>query len=145
MSRAGYWSLLHVAPRVDKVVIPRTKGRLSASGIDKVGLLTSTGAKSGAERVQPLVCIPVDDDAILLIGSNYGREKHPAWSHNLIANPGCTLQFRGGPRAFVARMLEGDEYDRAWALAVDFYAGYANYKANCAPRRIRIARLDPAD
>lgn len=143
MSKAGYWSLLNVAPKVDKVIIPRTKGRLSASGIDKVGLLTSTGAKSGVERVQPLVCIDFDEDSILLIGSNYGREKHPAWTHNLMANPDCTLEFRGDPAPYVARMLEGEDYDRAWELAVDFYAGYANYKTNCAPRRIRIARLDP--
>jgi deazaflavin-dependent oxidoreductase (nitroreductase family) len=143
MSRIGYWSLLHVAPKIDKVIIPRTKGRLSATGIDKVGLLTSTGAKSGTDRVQPLVCIDFDDDSILLIGSNYGREKHPAWTYNLIANPDCMLEFRGEPAPYVARMLEDEEYDRAWDLAVDFYAGYATYKATSAPRRIRIARLDP--
>jgi len=45
MSRAGYLFMLHVAPTLDKVVIPRTKGRLSSAGIDKVGLVTSTGAK----------------------------------------------------------------------------------------------------
>jgi deazaflavin-dependent oxidoreductase (nitroreductase family) len=144
MSKVGYWSLLHVAPKVDKVIIPRTKGRLSASGIDKVGLLTSTGAKSGAERIQPLVCIDFDEDSILLIGSNYGREKHPAWTHNLTAYPDCTLEFRGDPAPYAARLLEDEEYDRAWELAVDFYAGYANYKTNCAPRRIRLVRLDPS-
>src|SRR5437763_578303 len=52
MSRAGWQFLLRVAPKIDKAVIPRTKGRLSATGIDKVGLVTTTGAKSGERRTQ---------------------------------------------------------------------------------------------
>jgi hypothetical protein len=42
MSRPGSWLGMHLAPRIDKVLIPRTKGRLSAMGLDKVGLVTST-------------------------------------------------------------------------------------------------------
>src|ERR1700675_3437868 len=54
MSRAGYLFMVRVAPRIDQVVIPRTKGRLSSTGLDKVGLVTTTGAKSGQPRKQPL-------------------------------------------------------------------------------------------
>ena len=50
MSRVGTQFMLHVAPPLDKAVIPRTNGRLSSAGIDKVGLVTSTGAKSGRPR-----------------------------------------------------------------------------------------------
>lgn len=143
MSRAGYRFLLHVAPRVDKAIIPRTRGRLSSTGVDKVGLVTSTGAKTGAARTHPLVLI--DDGAgLLAIGSNYGRPGHPAWSANLLAHPTCTVEFRGTPSEHRAELLTGDARARAWATAVDFYAGYERYRTSCAPREIRVFRLTPA-
>lgn len=74
----GYQYLLHLAPRIDKTLIPRTKGRLSSAGFDRVGLVTTTGAKSGQQRTHPLVLID-DEDGLLAIGSNYGRKNHPAW------------------------------------------------------------------
>ena len=61
MSPVGYWFLLHLAPRIDKVLIPPTRGRLSSIGIGKVGLVTTTGAKSGLPRTQPLVLIEDSD------------------------------------------------------------------------------------
>ena len=53
MSPPGYQFVLRLAPRIDKALIPRTNGRLSSVGIDKVGLVTTTGAKSGLPRTQP--------------------------------------------------------------------------------------------
>ena len=79
MSPPGYRYLLNLAPRIDKVLIPRTHGRLSSVGFNKVGLVTTTGAKSGLPRTQPLTLIH-DSDGLLAIGSNYGRPPHPAWS-----------------------------------------------------------------
>jgi deazaflavin-dependent oxidoreductase (nitroreductase family) len=140
MSRAGYQFLLRVAPRIDRAVIPRTKGRLSSTGIDKVGLVTTTGAKTGAPRTHPLVLID-DGDGLLAIGSNYGRAGHPAWSANLLAHPECTVEFRGAPATYRAELLTGDARADAWATAVDFYAGYERYRASCAPREIRLFRL----
>jgi deazaflavin-dependent oxidoreductase (nitroreductase family) len=143
MSGAGYRFLLHVAPRIDKAVIPRTKGRLSSTGVDKVGVVTTTGAKSGQARPQPLVLID-DGDGLLAIGSNYGRPTHPGWSHNLLANPECVVEFRGPPTTHRAELLTGDARASAWATAVDFYAGYEQYRTRCAPREIRVFRLRPA-
>ena len=142
MSRAGYWFLLNVAPRIDKVIIPRTNGRLSSTGINKVGLVTTTGAKSGQPRTLPLVLVD-DADGLLAIGSNYGRPSHPGWSANLLANPECTVEFGGPPRQYTAELLTGDARTAAWATAVDFYAGYNGYRASCAPREIRVFRLRP--
>ncbi len=143
MSKAGLQFLLKVAPKVDKVVIPRTKGKFSSTGFNKVGLVTTTGAKSGLPRTQPLVVVD-DGDGLLLIASNYGRPHHPSWSHNLEADPGCDVEFRGPKAPYRAQRLEGEERARAWATAVDFYAGYERYEANCAPREIRLYRLRPA-
>lgn len=142
MSRVGYQFLLRLAPRIDKVLIPRTRGRLSATGLDKVGLVTTTGARTGADRTHPLVLVD-DGDGLLAIGSNYGRAGHPAWSANLLAHPGCTVEFRGPPARYRAELLEGDDRAAAWATAVDFYAGYERYRASCAPRVIRLFRLRP--
>jgi deazaflavin-dependent oxidoreductase (nitroreductase family) len=142
MSPAGYRYLLHLAPRIDKVVIPRTRGRLSSAGIDRVGLVSTTGAKSGLPRTHPLVVID-DSDGLLAIGSNYGRPPHPAWSTNLLAHPECTVEFKGPPRQYRAELLTGDARASAWAVATDFYAGYERYRAKCAPREIRVFRLRP--
>ena len=142
MSPVGYQYILRVAPRVDKVLIPRTNGRLSSAGINVVGLVTTTGVKSGQPRTQPLTLID-DSDGLLAIGSNYGRPKHPAWSTNLLAHPECTVEFKGPPAHYRADLLTGDARASAWATATDFYAGYERYRASCAPREIRLFRLKP--
>jgi deazaflavin-dependent oxidoreductase (nitroreductase family) len=142
MSPAGYRFLLHLAPRIDKVLIPPTRGRLSSIGIGKVGLVTTTGAKSGLPRTQPLVLID-DSDGLLAIGSNYGRPPHPAWSTNLLAHPECVVEFMAPPAQFRAELLTGDARASAWARVTDFYAGYERYRASCAPREIRLFRLRP--
>ena len=143
MSKPGYLFLLRIAPRIDKWLIPRTEGRLSSMGRNKVGTLTTTGAKSGERRTQPLVMIQ-DGSDLLVIGSNYGRPPHPSWSANLLADPWCEVTFRAAPRQYKARLLESDERQRAWTVAVDFYNGYATYEKTCAPREIRVFRISPA-
>ncbi len=142
MSPAGYQFLLHLAPRIDKAVIPRTNGRLSSAGLDKVGLVTTTGAKSGQPRTQPLALLE-ESDGLLAIGSNYGRASHPAWTANLLAHPECTVEFKAPPAQYRAELLTGDARAAAWAAAADFYAGYERYRTSCAPREIRVFRLRP--
>jgi deazaflavin-dependent oxidoreductase (nitroreductase family) len=142
MSKVGSLLGMHAMPRIDKVLIPLTKGRLGGMGIDKIGLVTATGAKSGQPRTQPLTLLD-DGDGLLAIGSNYGRAAHPSWSANLLAHPECTVQFRGQRARYRAELLNGDARAKAWAVAVDFYPGYENYRASCAPREIRVFRLRP--
>jgi deazaflavin-dependent oxidoreductase (nitroreductase family) len=142
MSPVGYQFLLHLAPRIDKVLIPPTRGRLSSIGIGRVGLVTTTGAKSGLQRTQPLTLIN-DSDGLLAIGSNYGRPKHPGWTANLLAHPECTVEFMAPTAQYRAELLTGDARASAWARATDFYEGYERYRASCAPREIRVFRLRP--
>ncbi|HTX94419.1 MAG TPA: nitroreductase/quinone reductase family protein [Mycobacterium sp.] len=86
-----------------------------------------------------------DRDGVILIASKYGRERHPAWYHNLIAHPGCELHIgrRGGP--FVARETEGAHRDRLYALAVDrLNKSWDTYeKRTNGIRTIPIMRLTP--
>jgi len=142
MSRVGYQFLLRIAPAIDKFAIPRTKGRFSSTGFDKVGLLTTTGAKSGERRTHPIVFID-DGDGLLAIASNYGRASHTAWSYNLLAHPECDVEFKGPVAPYRAELLSGGAREAAWNTAVDFYAGYERYRVNCAPREIRLFRLRP--
>jgi deazaflavin-dependent oxidoreductase (nitroreductase family) len=142
MSPLGYQFVLHLAPRIDKVLIPPTNGRLSSFGIGKVGLVTTTGAKSGLQRTHPLTLIK-DSDGLLAIGSNYGRAQHPGWSANLLAHPECAVEFMGPAAQYRAELLTGEARAAAWATATDFYAGYERYRASCAPREIRVFRLRP--
>lgn len=143
MSPAGYQYLLRMAPAIDRFLIPRTNGTWSSTGRGKIGLLTCTGAKSGEKRTLPLSAIRRDDHW-LLAGSNYGREKAPPWVHNLRANPECKWEYDSGPEPMVARELEGEERDEAWAYIKDWYAGYAVYEKMAAHRTIAVFRLDPA-
>jgi deazaflavin-dependent oxidoreductase (nitroreductase family) len=142
MSPLGYQFVLHLAPRIDKVLIPPTNGRLSSFGIGKVGLVTTTGAKSGLQRTHPLTLIK-DSDGLLAIGSNYGRAQHPGWSANLLAHPECAVEFMGPAAQYRAELLSGEARAAAWVTATDFYAGYERYRASCAPREIRVFRLRP--
>ena len=143
MSPLGYRYLLHLAPKIDKVVIPRTQGRWSSAGRDLVGMVTMTGAKTGREISQPLLCVPDADGSLLLVGSNYGRSWNPGWVYNLAANPSCTVTYRGGTEKYVARELDGEEREAAWNRAVDSYRGYAAYERRAHPRRIRLFLLEP--
>ena len=126
MSRAGLWFLLHVAPAIDKALIPRTRGRFSSTGFDKVGLVTTTGAKTGQPRTHPLVLL-IDGEDLIAIGSNYGRATHPAWSANLLANPRCTVEFLDyGACTQVVLADEGadaGEHAYGWGGALNHLAG----------------------
>jgi deazaflavin-dependent oxidoreductase (nitroreductase family) len=88
------------------------------------------------------VCIP-DGAGLLVVGSNYGDQRHPGWVHNLLATPECTVAFRGAVTGMAARPLEGAELEDAWAKAVDWVRGYAIYRQRAHPREIRVFRLEP--
>ncbi len=108
-------------------------------------VLTSIGARSGKRWETPLAYF-TDGDDVILIASNWGRERHPAWYHNLLAHPECELHI--GPRggAFLAREIEGADRDRLFALAVDrLNNGWALYEQRInGIRTIPIMRLSPA-
>jgi F420H(2)-dependent quinone reductase len=90
-------------------------------------LLDHVGAKSGKKRTSPLVYVR-DGDDIVLVASKGGNPKHPAWFHNLKANPDTTVQV-GRERIEVhARVAEGSERERLWPKAVETYGGYADYQ-----------------
>lgn len=141
-SRVGGWYFVHVVSRVDPWLLRRTNGRFSTVIGQPVLLLEHVGAKSGQARETALVHA-VDGPTILLVASKAGAVKHPAWYHNLKANPDCGVIAKGRTGRYVARELEGAERDRAWAIVNHVYAGYETYQSRAGARVIPLFALEP--
>ncbi len=143
-SRPGGWIALNVANPLDQRLLEWSNGRVGVFVGQSVGLLYSTGAKSGQPRKTPLLYVR-DDDGIVLIASQTGKPTNPAWYHNVKANPRVEFLPRGGPRAhYAAREAEGRERERLWAECCDHYAGYEEYERRAGDRVIPVIVLDPA-
>jgi F420H(2)-dependent quinone reductase len=143
-SKPGSWFYINVAMRVDRVLLPLSRGRVSISVGQQVGMLETVGAKSGELRKTPLLFIR-DGDRVVLIASMGGAPRHPAWLHNIRASPRVRFLGPGGATGdFVAREAQGDERGRLWDEAVDYYAGYATYKIRAGEREIPIVVLERA-
>ena len=130
----------HVIPAMDRTVHRLTRGKvlLSAQMLPGV-ILTSTGARSGQLRRSPLACMP-EDGGWVLVGSNFGRTGHPAWTHNLIAHPDAEISWKGEEIPVTARLLEGEERAEVWKTALAFWPPYATYQKRIE-REIRLFRI----
>jgi deazaflavin-dependent oxidoreductase (nitroreductase family) len=91
-------------------------------------LLTSTGARSGAQRVNPVAYFDVDDK-IYVVGSAAGRENNPAWVHNIRANPSVTVEIgTEAPKPATARELPRGERDSIYQVVVERAPGFGEYE-----------------
>jgi deazaflavin-dependent oxidoreductase (nitroreductase family) len=142
-TKAGGWYFVNVAMRVDRVLLPLSRGRVSASPGQPVCLLETVGAKSGEVRKTPLLFIP-DGERVVLVGSKAGAPKHPGWVHNMRANPRVKILAPKRSGDYVAHEAEGEERTRLWDKAVDFYAGYETYQGRTGGRRIPVVVLERA-
>jgi deazaflavin-dependent oxidoreductase (nitroreductase family) len=105
-------------------------------------LLHHVGAKSGAERVNPLA-YRRDGDALVVFASNGGRPQHPAWYFNLLADGRVTVEIGEDSGEFQARTATGDERERLWTQQKADVPGFADYEVSAAPREIPVIVLDP--
>jgi len=143
-SRVGAWYFINVAMRIDRVLLPLSRGRVSSAIGQQVGLLETVGAKSGERRRIPLLFLR-DGNHVVLVACKGGNVRHPAWYWNLKANPRVRFLGPGGLTGdYVAREAEGDERARLWAEAVDYYDGFATYQGRTDGRRIPVVVLEPA-
>jgi deazaflavin-dependent oxidoreductase (nitroreductase family) len=134
--------LPHMAP-VELWIYRRTGGRFQLSALLLPSLvLITTGAKSGARRETPLMCVFRPDGSFLVGGSNWGQQHHPAWTANLLAHPAAQVVFRRRTIGVRARLLAGNERESAWTEIEAQFPGYREYETT-AKRRIRIFSLDP--
>lgn len=130
-----------VVPSLDRGLFALTGGRwkLSAPAMPSLMLFT-TGAKSGQRRESPLICFPQPDGAWYICGSNFGLEKHPAWSANLIANPDAEIHYRRELVPVRARLLSQPEADALWPELEWQWPNYRDYEKT-ALRNIRVFHL----
>ena len=103
-------------------------------------LLTTTGAKTGRRLTSPVVYAR-DGDRLLIFASNAGVPTHPAWYHNLVANPTVTVEV--GAETFEARatVVTGEERDRLYAEQAKRMPGFATYQQNTT-RVIPVVALE---
>jgi deazaflavin-dependent oxidoreductase (nitroreductase family) len=104
-------------------------------------LLHSTGARSGEERINPVV-YQADDDRFVIFASKAGAPTNPDWFHNLVASPQTSIEVGDRTVKVVARVAEGDERDRIWSRQKELMPGFADYEAKTT-RQIPVVVLDP--
>ena len=146
-TRPGRWLAIHLAPRLDPVLLKLTGGRVGSFPKAKVVLVTVIGRRSGEPRTAPLLYFTEGDDVILL-ASSYGRERHPAWYLNACANPEVEVrQGRAGGRYRARDVVDEAERRRLYDRAQGIFTGYAGYetRAAAAGRTIPVLRLTPVE
>jgi F420H(2)-dependent quinone reductase len=141
-TRLGGVLFLTVIPAIDRRLLPLTHGKTSIAIGQPVLLLHTRGAKSGVERTTPLLATK-KGDTLMVVASKAGADRHPAWFHNVKANPDVEVSIDGTRRPMRARIAEGEERDRLWAIACDNYSGYAAYQRRAGARVIPIVVLEP--
>jgi deazaflavin-dependent oxidoreductase (nitroreductase family) len=131
-----------IVPPIDRFVHRVSGGRMTMTQLYlPTILLTTTGRKSGEPRTAPLAAFP-DGDRWIVVGSNFGRENHPAWTHNLLANPHASLVFKGTTYQITARMLEPEEQQEMWPQIIKMWPNFNKYSEYAGGRELRVFSLD---
>ena len=143
-SGPGSWLFVRVLHRIDKPVFRLSKGRFTFSSLVSglpVVMLTTTGARTSKSRTVPVLGLP-SPEGMAVIASNYGQRGHPAWCHNLLANPEVQVAVDGQRRRVRAVEVDGERRRRIWDHALTVYPGYAQYEKRAAHRRIHLFVLE---
>ncbi|CDO07466.1 nitroreductase family deazaflavin-dependent oxidoreductase [Mycolicibacterium cosmeticum] len=108
----------------------------------EVGILTTTGRKTGELRDSPLLFLQ-EGSRIVLVASQGGRATNPMWYLNLKANPNISFQTKKEKLNLIARDATDAERDEYWPKLDAMYADFANYRSY-TDRKIPIVICDPA-
>jgi deazaflavin-dependent oxidoreductase (nitroreductase family) len=103
-------------------------------------LLTTTGARTGEHRVNPLVSQPKDHDTIYVFGSAGGGPRHPDWYYNLVAHPRVEVEFGDDTFSATATVLSGPKRDEIYARQVELFPGFGDYE-RATTRTIPVVTL----
>ena len=106
-------------------------------------ILHSTGAKSGLERLNPLVHQQLGD-GWAIFASKAGAPTNPDWFHNLVANPATSIEVGTETIAVTARVADGDERDDIWSRQKVAAPQFAEYEESAGDRVIPVVVLDRA-
>jgi deazaflavin-dependent oxidoreductase (nitroreductase family) len=106
-------------------------------------LVHHVGAKTGTERVTPVVYRQLDGGAIAIFASKAGAPTHPDWFHNLVANPETQIELGSETRPVTARVATGDERTRIWEAQKQAFSNFAEYEQKAGAREIPVVVLEP--
>jgi deazaflavin-dependent oxidoreductase (nitroreductase family) len=134
--------LLALITAVHRFVYRASGGRLGARlGGNDMLLLTCVGRRSGEPRTLPLLTVR-DGERFVVVASNAGDDRHPAWWLNLQAKPEASVQFGTEHHAVRARRASPEEEKRLWPVVEQAYPDYANYRKRTT-REIPLVLLEP--
>jgi deazaflavin-dependent oxidoreductase (nitroreductase family) len=105
-------------------------------------LLTTTGAKTGTTRVNPLAALPGDDGTLYVFASKGGAPTNPDWYYNLLAHPDVEVEYGDERFPAVASEVRGAERDRLFSEQVKRMPGFGDYEKNTT-RLIPVIELRP--
>ncbi|MEZ4334225.1 MAG: nitroreductase/quinone reductase family protein [Myxococcota bacterium] len=131
-----------VCRRIDSVLIPLSKGRFSMGPPGQTVLVTTTGARTGRPRKTSLAFL-WDGEDMIVVASKGGSPRHPAWYHNMKADPRVVVQWSGGIEARRALEAEGADRDALFSRMAETFANFAAYQKRAANRTIPVMRLAP--
>ena len=127
---------------LNNAIYRATGGRLMGSfDGNPVLLLHHVGRRSGEERTTPLLYLS-DGDDLVIVGSMGGTPKHPAWFHNLRAQPATEVEVGRERRTVTARVADAEERAELWPRLVEHYPAFASYQAR-TEREIPVVILSP--
>ncbi|MBA3806848.1 MAG: nitroreductase family deazaflavin-dependent oxidoreductase [Solirubrobacterales bacterium] len=134
--------MLRTMGKLNVPVYRLTRGRVMGKvGHAPVLLLTSIGRRSGQPRTAPVVFL-ADGANVIVIGSNAGNVREPAWSHNLKANVDAEVEIGSDRRLVSARVADGEERAELWRKMNAQYAGFDDYDERTS-RDIAVFVLEP--
>ncbi|HWI72041.1 MAG TPA: nitroreductase family deazaflavin-dependent oxidoreductase [Baekduia sp.] len=103
-------------------------------------LLHHVGRKSGEARVAPLIYLH-DGDDLVVVASYGGAPKHPAWFHNVRAQPETVIEVGRERRPVTAHVASDQERERLWPAVLELYPAYGDYQARTGGREIPLVVL----
>ena len=123
------WPLLRQAMKGHATVYRASRGLIGhrIPGAPPMLLLDHVGAKSGKRRTSPLAYLR-DGENFVIVASKGGNPRHPAWFHNLKANPDTEIQVGSERRQVRARVATAAERKRLWPRIVRLYGGFQEYQ-----------------
>ena len=127
----------------DKVIeeLRANGGSAPSMGGATLLILHTTGAKSGQERLSPLLYRERGDD-LVIFASYAGAPEHPAWFHNLVAHPEVTVEIGGETRSVRARVAGAEERDELYDWNKQEYETFKEYETK-TDRKIPVVILEP--
>jgi deazaflavin-dependent oxidoreductase (nitroreductase family) len=127
--------------KANRVLFRLSGGRVGSRVLGvPVGLLTTTGRRSGRPRTVPVVILD-EGSRFLVASSNSGLDSAPAWYLNLRASPNAAMRTRAGTVRVIARELKGSERAEAWVRLEEHNRLLGAYQS-CTRRQIAVFALD---